>query len=647
MEVEEATREAENGTAELVRWERFLPRMGLRVLLVEPDDSTRHVISALLRKCSYEVNSISDGLDAWERLKEKPQSIDLVLTEVDLPSISGFTLLTLVMNHDASRIPVIMMSSQDSISTVLKCMLKGAADFLIKPIRKNELKNLWQHVWRRRISTAENKFLSTGEECQKIGATSEKTAASSPLNDYISSEQEEVECKETKIASKHFSQMECEDTMDKIKTDNDLDEECLQIDKELGLHGSKIREFRLETLCKEIGNSSTLRVLDDDTSVKRAKYGDSEEPRIQREDRNGALELRERDTLLLESRPLAAIGLIGSFGTVKRKCEISNFTVGKPSPACGPRLELSLSLQRSDPSGPRSSEPDEGRLLNHSSASAFSRYNSGYRYRFSSPLSATSNSKAQRTMSTMNESKQVHQSYLRTAVRNNADKCTAVISDQSEQAGNASASSLVLVQPQGSSENLNKDYGSLSPLDAQACQTVAWSIHQSGKPDQSSVEPSNSGSSKLQKGACADSTNAESSTDMHKKENKSEKEDNTGSVTFRLGSSIHGSANCSTMCEDVGESNKKTRDAKLDSNSGIGGATFPSSRKDLPIYGGPNRVDTLRFSERESALIKFRKKRMQRCFEKKVRYHSRKQLAELRPRVKGQFVRQVQGYSAS
>lgn len=42
-----------------------------------------------------------------------------------------------------------VMSSQDSIKMVLKCMLRGAADYLIKPMRKNELKNLWQHVWRR------------------------------------------------------------------------------------------------------------------------------------------------------------------------------------------------------------------------------------------------------------------------------------------------------------------------------------------------------------------------------------------------------------------------------------------------------------------------------------------------------------------
>lgn len=38
----------------MVRWDRFLPTRSLKVLLVENDDSTRHVVSALLRNCCYE-----------------------------------------------------------------------------------------------------------------------------------------------------------------------------------------------------------------------------------------------------------------------------------------------------------------------------------------------------------------------------------------------------------------------------------------------------------------------------------------------------------------------------------------------------------------------------------------------------------------
>lgn len=44
----------QNPQGPLVRWERFLPLGSLKVLLVEDDDSTRQVVSALLRNCSYD-----------------------------------------------------------------------------------------------------------------------------------------------------------------------------------------------------------------------------------------------------------------------------------------------------------------------------------------------------------------------------------------------------------------------------------------------------------------------------------------------------------------------------------------------------------------------------------------------------------------
>lgn len=57
------------------------------------------------------------------------------------------------------------MSSQDSVNTVYKCMLKGAADYLVKPLRRNELRNLWQHVWRRQtVCTTQSFNLSCPEQ---------------------------------------------------------------------------------------------------------------------------------------------------------------------------------------------------------------------------------------------------------------------------------------------------------------------------------------------------------------------------------------------------------------------------------------------------------------------------------------------------
>ncbi|KAJ7535126.1 hypothetical protein O6H91_12G019200 [Diphasiastrum complanatum] len=131
-------------------WEGFIPQQHLRVLLVESDDSTRHVVCALLRNCGYEVASASSEMQAWAFLENSKPHYDLVLADIMMPSLSGITLLKKIRNLDACKqVPVIMMSSLDSMDIVYKCLSKGAADFLVKPVRKNELKNLWQHVWRK------------------------------------------------------------------------------------------------------------------------------------------------------------------------------------------------------------------------------------------------------------------------------------------------------------------------------------------------------------------------------------------------------------------------------------------------------------------------------------------------------------------
>lgn len=46
----------------VVCWERFLPVRSIKVLLVDDDDSTRNVVGALLRNCSYEGNSYQKNL---------------------------------------------------------------------------------------------------------------------------------------------------------------------------------------------------------------------------------------------------------------------------------------------------------------------------------------------------------------------------------------------------------------------------------------------------------------------------------------------------------------------------------------------------------------------------------------------------------
>ncbi|MED6160936.1 hypothetical protein PIB30_055923 [Stylosanthes scabra] len=173
----------------VICWERFLPVRSIKVLLVEDDDSTRHVVRALLRNCSYEVTAVSNGLQAWKILEDPGNHIDLVLTEVAIPILSGIGLLCKIMNHKTLKnIPVIMMSSHDSMGIAFKCLSKGAVDFLVKPIRRNELRNLWQHVWRRCHSSS-----GSGSESGTHNRKSAKTR-SNDVSENNSDSSDENDC---------------------------------------------------------------------------------------------------------------------------------------------------------------------------------------------------------------------------------------------------------------------------------------------------------------------------------------------------------------------------------------------------------------------------------------------------------------------
>ncbi|KAG1663758.1 hypothetical protein FOA52_011809 [Chlamydomonas sp. UWO 241] len=122
---------------------------GLRVLVVDDDAPTLKVVSTMLVKCSYNVTTATNGKDALHILRDKDtEPFELVLSDVMMPDMDGFRLLELIgLELD---LPVIMMSSNGDTQSVLRGVTHGAVDYLIKPVRLEELRNLWQHVVRRR-----------------------------------------------------------------------------------------------------------------------------------------------------------------------------------------------------------------------------------------------------------------------------------------------------------------------------------------------------------------------------------------------------------------------------------------------------------------------------------------------------------------
>ncbi|XP_021822656.1 two-component response regulator-like PRR95 isoform X3 [Prunus avium] len=567
-----------SGSAEVVSWGSYLPKMVLRVLLVEADDSTRQIISALLRKCNYRVVAVGDGLKAWEVIKGKHHKIDLILTEAELPSISGFALLTLIMEHDMCKnIPVIIMSSQDAISTVLKCMLKGAADYLIKPVRRNELRNLWQHVWRRQTIGAQVPQNSTVPQ-HKAEATSENNAASKHSNDYAVSMRGNKECSEKGSEAQSscttpflgaesafmqnmqdISQLKYGSASNLSNTDIERLEECARLEKESVMHESEAKDksgtFGSDDVPLNGHTSTAIRLREDHASAIKMVEGEGILPESYEGNANISSETHSCSDELDEPSS-GAIDFIGTFDNPP-KC-----TVGHPKSredgtkhmGCAPQLELSL---RSGLGSSNKQAIDERPLLNHSDASAFSWYNNSKTLQSLFPTFPSTKSEV-------------------ASKSHDSQEMSTLVSRQTKQAD------ISLPDPQ-----LGMIGNKLERM-----------------------EESRPGSPATGQSACSSLGNA---------------------VGNNIGSGAYGS-NCTS----------NDGDATLAVASEITTASESLNGSGRYIHEGLGVADSLRSSQREAALTKFRLKRKDRCFEKKVRYQSRKLLAEQRPRVKGQFVHRAQ-----
>ncbi|KAI7978856.1 Two-component response regulator-like APRR1 [Camellia lanceoleosa] len=129
----------------------LIDRSKVRILLCDNDANRSEEAFALLCKCSYQVTSVRSARQVIDALNADGPDIDIILSEVDLPMAKGLKMLKYITrDKELQRIPVIMMSAQDEVSIVVKCLRLGAADYLVKPLRTNELLNLWTHMWRRR-----------------------------------------------------------------------------------------------------------------------------------------------------------------------------------------------------------------------------------------------------------------------------------------------------------------------------------------------------------------------------------------------------------------------------------------------------------------------------------------------------------------
>lgn len=109
-----------------------------RILIVDDDVVNLKVIKNVLSSASYTIMTAMSGAEALEKLKNK--NIDLLITDVMMPNMSGYELTKKVREkHSISELPIILLTARSKSDDIYTGFLAGANDYLIKPIDAMEL----------------------------------------------------------------------------------------------------------------------------------------------------------------------------------------------------------------------------------------------------------------------------------------------------------------------------------------------------------------------------------------------------------------------------------------------------------------------------------------------------------------------------
>lgn len=104
----------------------------MHILIIEDDLKIRRELDTMLVSNSYKVSVINDFINIKDKLKEI--TWDLILLDINLPNIDGFSLAKMI--RSISDIPIIFVTSRSSDEDELKSIITGGNDFITKPYNK-------------------------------------------------------------------------------------------------------------------------------------------------------------------------------------------------------------------------------------------------------------------------------------------------------------------------------------------------------------------------------------------------------------------------------------------------------------------------------------------------------------------------------
>lgn len=107
------------------------------VLVVDDDAFSRALAASHIAKFGANVVQAENGATAYAVLMR--EKVSLVILDLQMPRVDGFTLLAAVRKDARLRqVPVIVVSGQDDLQTIYRAITAGATSYLVKPLNWDE-----------------------------------------------------------------------------------------------------------------------------------------------------------------------------------------------------------------------------------------------------------------------------------------------------------------------------------------------------------------------------------------------------------------------------------------------------------------------------------------------------------------------------
>jgi DNA-binding NtrC family response regulator len=148
-----------------------LQLMSLRVLIVDDDPAIRRSLSEMLIEEGFDVG-VADCAESALRLAGDPAP-DVVLSDVRMPGMGGIALLKRLRDQ-APGADVVLMTAYDDLPTVAEAMGAGAFDFLVKPLKLAELREVLTRV------EADRQARQQGAAAEKVPALTDALVGRHP-----------------------------------------------------------------------------------------------------------------------------------------------------------------------------------------------------------------------------------------------------------------------------------------------------------------------------------------------------------------------------------------------------------------------------------------------------------------------------------